>query len=506
MPTPAVHLHGRRASGLLFQIGGRFRILAKRFHWQRWFQSPWLLRPGPDLGWGNRPSTAGSGLARPAAAPAARCHAKHPLGARQSGGSGQRPRQGAGAVGEGRVVAAARLARPSGRCGDGRGVGRLARRQRGPAGLPCGAVGHVHRCRRAAPRSRRPRSRHAALAACQRRRVPAAHRQRTQVPDPGADRPSRFAERARSWSRSTASGTWSSCSGKGNRRSSPVSTRKRAGPTSGPRAGSRRRSRTSCRWSRRLSWPRSSTPAARSCCATGQPSDARAAPIRAEFSAAAEAALRAAGARPSACPGRGRVRGQHRLEPRRLGGLGLRPARCLRRRGQGVMAAVLGAVGQGHQPEPRPRRSGRTRPRPSATVISGPVPARSSRSPSRKASSRRRRRGCRPTSMAASRIPAAQAPPCDLPLSNGSSRAGLQRQGRGPARCHRRRGWPGQDHGDAAGPGRHGPGQDGSLLRAYPRARRGGGRQGQDHGSRCRPDPRPRGRTGRIPSVGQHCA
>ena len=72
---------------------------------------------------------------------------------------------------------------------------------------------------------------------------------------------------------------------------------------------------------------------------------------------------------------------------------------------------------------PRPRRSGRTRPRLSATAICARVPAPSSRSRRRRASPRHRRRGCRPTSMAASRTRLRRAPIYGSRSSNGSSRA-----------------------------------------------------------------------------------
>ena len=125
---------------------------------------------------------------------------------------------------------------------------------------------------------------------------------------------------------------------------------------------------------------------------------------------------------PGAGQGRRRVRGQHRLEPRRLGGLGLRacaaPSATMARR------CGCGSPRSRSRPPipPRPRRSGATPPRPSATGTCAPAPAPSSPSPRRRVDPatiagpagllRWRRR----------RIPIGPAPPCGSPSSSGSSR------------------------------------------------------------------------------------
>ena len=120
-------------------------------------------------------------------------------------------------------------------------VGRASSRA---AGLSCRTLGRVHR-RRCSARKAAPSRWHATSTAQQGANSfggSATH----PVPDPGAGH--RAGRKGARWSsRSTANGTWSSCSAKGSRPSSPASTRRRGGPISGQRAGSRRRSRPSCR-------------------------------------------------------------------------------------------------------------------------------------------------------------------------------------------------------------------------------------------------------------------
>ena len=75
----------------------------------------------------------------------------------------ERPRQGTGTVGEGRVVAAARLALYPDDAETVEAWVAVARRQRRAAGLPCRALGSVHRCRCPARRGgRRDLMEHAA--------------------------------------------------------------------------------------------------------------------------------------------------------------------------------------------------------------------------------------------------------------------------------------------------------------------------------------------------------